>query len=52
MGSPPYQLLLPREDETVENSIDFHSASYHRILRNAVVNLVKIAIDKDLLKSI
>ena len=28
--SPTSQLLLPCEDETVENTIDFHSVSYHR----------------------
>ena len=50
MGSPPYQLLLPREDETVESTIDFHSVGYHRIMKNAVVTLVKIEADKVVLK--
>ena len=30
-------LLLSCEDETVENTIDFHSVRYHRIYINAVV---------------
>ena len=47
--SPMSQLLLPCEDETVENTIDFHSVSYHRILQNAVVTSVKIATDKAVL---
>jgi hypothetical protein len=34
----PTSQLLPREDETVENTIDFHSVSYHRIYINAVVS--------------
>ena len=33
-------LLFPCEDETVENTTDFRSVSYHRILRNAVVTLL------------
>ena len=50
--SPTSQLLLPCEDETVENTIDFYSVGYHRIYINAVVTSVKIATDKALLKSI
>jgi hypothetical protein len=45
------QLLLPCEDETVENTIDFHSVSYHRIYIKAVVTSVKIATDKAALKN-
>ena len=43
-------LLLPCEDETVENTVDFHSVGYHRIFINAVVTSVKIATDKAALK--
>ena len=49
-ASPPYQLLLPYEDETVENTIDFYSVGYHRIYINAVVTSVVIATDKAMLK--
>jgi hypothetical protein len=42
--------FLPCEDEIIENTIDFHSVSYHRILQNAVVNSVKIATDNAMLK--
>ena len=45
-------LLLPCENETVENTVDFHSAGYHRILRNAVVTFMEIVIDKAQLKFI
>ena len=48
--SPTSQLLLPCEDETVENTIDFQSVSYHRIYINAVVTSVKIAADNAALK--
>ena len=44
------QLLLSREDETVENTVDFHSVSYHRILQNAVVTSVKIETGKTVSK--
>jgi hypothetical protein len=44
--SPTRQLLLPREDETV----DFYSAGYHRIFKNAMVTSVAIAIGKAVLK--
>jgi hypothetical protein len=46
------QLLFPCEDETVENTIDFHSVSYHRIYIKAVVTSVKIATGKAVLKSV
>ena len=39
-------LLLPCDDETVENTIGFYSVSYHRIFKNAVVTLVEIATGK------
>ena len=42
--------LLPRDDKTVENTIDFHSVGYHRIHINAVVTSVKIATGKVVLK--
>ena len=47
--TPMRQLLLPCEDETVENTVDCYSAGYHRISQNAVVTSVKIAIDKAVL---
>ena len=42
--------LLPCENETVENTKDFHSVSYHRIYIKAVVTSVKISTDKVALK--
>ena len=39
-------ILLPCEDEIVENTTSFHSVSYHRIMQNAVVTSVVIATGK------
>ena len=45
-------ILLPREDEIVENITSFHSVSYHRILQNAVVTSVVIATGKAMHKKV
>ena len=45
-------ILLPREDEIVENTTSFHSVSYHRILQNAVVTSVVIATGKAMHKKV
>jgi hypothetical protein len=42
--------LLPYDDGTVENTIDFQSVGYHRILQNAVVTSIKIATGEATLK--
>ena len=45
-------ILLPCEDEIVENTTSFHSVSYHRILQNAVVTSVVIATGKAMHKKV
>lgn len=44
------QLLLPCEDEIIENTVDSYSAGYHHIYINAVVSLVKNPTGKAVLK--
>ena len=43
-------ILLPCEDEIVENTTSFHSVGCHRIYINAVVTSVVIATGKAMLK--
>lgn len=50
MLTPMRQLLLPYEDEIIENTVDFYFAGYHRIFKNAMVTSVAIATDKAVLK--
>ena len=45
-------ILLPCEDEIVENTTSFHYVSYHRILQNAVVTSVVIATGKAMHKKV
>ena len=45
-------ILLPREDEIVENITSFHSVSYHRILQNALLTSVVIATGKAMHKKV